>query len=247
MLIESAGHTTLTDSDMGRLAGQKVFFGHRSVGDDIVRGLRDCMASKPGLKLRIVESADPQQVSTPAFVESQMGSNGDPQSKLEAFKAIIDKGMGREGGIAMFKYCYLDVGPSTDVPKMFEDYRRGMEALKSKYPLLQIVHITIPLTTVEPVVKAWAARVLRRATARELNRKRCEYNRSLVQTFSARDVIFDLAEAESTHPDGRRSGFFADAQEIFTLAPEFTTDGGHLNEAGRRIAAQHLLLALAKL
>lgn len=247
MLIESAGHTTLTDSDMGRLAGQKVFFGHRSVGDDIVRGLRDCMASKPGLKLRIVESADPQQVSTPAFVESQMGSNGDPKSKLEAFKAIIDKGMGREGGIAMFKYCYLDVGPSTDVPKMFEDYRRGMEALKSKYPLLQIVHITIPLTTVEPVVKAWAARVLRRATARELNRKRCEYNRSLVQTFSARDVIFDLAEAESTHPDGRRSGFFADAQEIFTLAPEFTTDGGHLNEAGRRIAAQHLLLALAKL
>lgn len=246
-LVESAGRAALTGRDMGRLAGQKVFFGHRSVGDDIVRGLRDCMASEPELKLHIVQSADPQLEAGPVFVECQLGRNGDPQSKLEAFAAIINKGMGREGGIAMFKYCYLDVGPSTDIPKMFEDYRQGMEALKSKYPLLQIVHITIPLTTVEPAVKAWAARVVRQATARELNRKRCEYNRFLVQTFGARDAIFDLAEAESTHSDGRRSGFVADAREIFTLAPEFTTDGGHLNEAGRRIAAQHLLLTLAKL
>ena len=245
--VENAGLAALTASDISRLASQKVFFGHQSVGDDIVRGLRDLMASEPRLKLRIVESADPQLINSPAFVESHIGYNADPQSKAEAFRAIVDRGIGREGGIVMYKYCYVDVGPSADIPRMFQLYRRGINALKAKYPSLRFVHITIPLTTLEPSVKGWAKRILGRATARDLNRKRNEYNRLLVQAYSGTDPVFDLAKVESTRRDGLRSEFIESGQQTFTLAPEFTRDGGHLNEAGRRIAAEHLLLALAKL
>lgn len=245
--VESTGFSALTDSDLSHLASQKIFFGHQSVGDDIVRGLRDLMVSEPRLKLRIVKSVDPQLVSGPAFVESHIGRNCDPQSKAEAFRAIVDKGMGEEGGIAMYKCCYVDVGPATDIPRMFEVYRHGVETLKSKYPLLRVVHITIPLTTVEPVFKGWAKHVLGRMTAREMNCKRNEYNQLLRQAYNGVDPVFDLAEVESTHRDGLRSASMGSGQEVLGLAPEFTTDGGHLNEAGRQIAATHLLFALAKL
>ena len=245
--VESASLAALTASDLSHLATQRIFFGHQSVGDDIVCGLRDLMASDPRLKLRIVESAAPQLLTEPAFVESHIGRNGDPHSKAEAFRTIVDKGLGREGGIAMYKYCYADVGPSTDIARMFDIYRREMNALKSKYPLLRVVHITIPLTTAEPAAKGWVKSALGRATARDLNRKRNEYNRLLTQAYNNSDPVFDLAGVESTRCDGLRSELIGSGQRIFTLAPEFTTDGGHLNGAGRRIAAAHLLMALAKL
>lgn len=246
-LVENTSHATLTAGDLSHLANQKVYFGHQSVGDDIVCGLRDLMASESRLKLRIVQSADPQLVNGPAFVESHIGCNGDPQSKAEAFSAIVEKGLGRDGGIAMYKYCYVDVGPYTDIPRMFEMYRSSINTIKSKYPLLRFVHITIPLTTMEPTMKGWAKRLLGRATARELNRRRNEYNRLLVQAYREVDPIFDLAEVESTRQDGSRFEFSEHGQQTFALVPEFARDGGHLNETGRRIAAEYLLLALAKL
>ncbi len=242
----SANDNPLTAQDLAHLANLRIFFGHQSVGDDIVQGLKDVMASDPRLKLNIVNSADPQSVAGPAFIESHIGRNGDPPSKTQAFAAVVDRGMGREGGIAMFKYCYVDIDASTDIPRMFDNYRRGIDALKLKHPSLRIVHITVPLTTVEPGAKAWVKGILGRTTAREINRKRNEYNRLLVQTYGGTDPIFDLAEVESTHRDGSRSWFTFNNQKIFSLAPEFTVDGGHLNETGRRAAAQRLLRVLTE-
>lgn len=243
--IENRGR--LTVRDFSRLANHKVFFGHQSVGDDIVRGLRDLIAAEPRLKLRILQSAEPQLVYGPAFVESHIGCNADPQSKIEAFRAIVEKGIGRQAWIAICKFCYVDICPSTDVPRMFAMYRHGIDNLKAKYPLLRVVHVTIPLTSADPAVKGWAKMLLGRATARDLNRKRNEYNRLLVQAYGGTDPIFDLAEIESTGHDGTRAEFKEGGQQIFALAREFTRDGGHLNEAGRRIVAEQLLLALAKL
>ena len=244
--IETAGPTCLAAQDLAHLENQKVFFGHQSVGDDIVHGIRDLMASDPRLKLHIVESADPQQVPGPAFVETHIGRNGDPQSKAEAFRTIMDRGMGKEGGIALYKYCYVDVGPATDIQKMFDEYRHGVDSLKLKYPLLRIVHVTIPLTTVEPAIKVWVKSALGRVTARDINRKRDAYNQLLAQAYCG-EPIFDLAEIESTCRNGLRSESSVSRRQVPALNPKLTTDGGHLNESGRRTAARHLLLVLAKL
>jgi lysophospholipase L1-like esterase len=238
---------TLTEQQIASLATKKIFFGHQSVGNNIVQGMRDLMGADPHLKINIVKSADPQSIPPPAFVEFEIGRNGDPRSKTEAFTAILDKGMGSQGGIAMFKYCYVDINSSTNVQEMFEDYRAEIDTLKAEYPALKIVHITVPLTTVEPTTKAWIKSMLGRTTTQDVNVKRNEFNNLLRKTYSGIDPIFDLAQAESTQPDGIRSYFTRDSKMIYTLASEFTTDGGHLNEAGRQAAAAALLEVLAKL
>jgi len=240
-----ANRVLLSDQQIASIESKKVFFGHQSVGANIIQGLRDLMVRDPRLKLKIVTSADPESVPGPAVVESSIGQNGNPRSKDEAFAAILDKGLGRQGGIAMYKYCYVDIDASTNVQQMFENYREEIEALRVKYPLLKIVHITVPLTTVEPATRAWVKTLLGRATERDADAKRNEFNRRLRQTYAGRDPIFDLAEGESTSPDGSRSYFIRDNERVFTLASEYTTDGGHLNEAGRLAMAERLLFLLA--
>lgn len=203
------------------------------------------MAQDPRLKLSIIRSADPQSVRTPALVEFEIGQNGQPESKDRDFVFIVDKGMGAGGGIAMYKYCYVDVDASTDVERMFSHYQGTINAAKAKYPALKIVHITMPLTISESNAKAWAKRLLGRGTAQELNVKRNQFNQRLRSAYGGVDPIFDLAEVESTNSDGSRSYFTRSNEKFYTLSPELTEDGGHLNERGRRAAAQEMLRVLA--
>lgn len=236
----------LTDEQARHLTAQKIFFGHQSVGDNIVQGIRDLMTVDSRLQLKVISSADPARVDGPAFVESHVGANTNPKSKNEAFLTIVEKGLGPQNAVAMLKYCYVDIGPSTDVSGMFKNYSNLISQLKTKYPALKIVHITVPLTTTEPAGKAWLRRVLGKPTAREDNIKRNQFNRLLRETYQP-ETVFDLAEVESTHADGSRSYFMDGDVKIYSLAPEYTSDGGHLNEAGRRAAAQRLLMTLANL
>jgi hypothetical protein len=105
----------------------------------------------------------------------------------------------------------------------------------------------MPLTTVEPATKAWIKGMLGKVTVRDLAVKRNQFNTLLTQTYAGVDPIFDLAQVESTHGDGSRSYFMRDNEKIHTLASEFTIDGGHLNELGRRTAAERFLLFLGSL
>jgi hypothetical protein len=154
--------------------------------------------------------------------------------------------MGAQVAIAVCKLCYVDVTPATDVRQLFDLYRRHVDEVRRRHPGITIVHVTLPLTAAEPVLKAVAKRVLGRATGRDLNIKRNDYNRFLCDHYGSTDVIFDLAAAESTKPDGSRSCFTVGDETRYTLSPEFTSDGGHLNEPGRRMAAHEFLLALAR-
>jgi hypothetical protein len=236
----------LTDAQLQLLATRKIFFGHQSVGMNILQGVRDLMAQDPRLRLNIVRNADPGRVSGPALVESGIGKNFDPASKLDDFVAALDRGMGTRDAIAVCKLCYVDVTPATDVGQLFDLYRLHVDEVRARHPGITIVHVTLPLTADEPALKAFAKRALGRATGRDLNIKRNDYNRFLRDHYGSTDVIFDLAAAESTRPDGSRACFRAGNEMIYTLSPEFTSDGGHLNEAGRRIAAHEFLLALAR-
>jgi hypothetical protein len=49
---------------------------------------------------------------------------------------------------------------------------------------------------------------------------------------------------ESTFPDGTRETFSSDEKTYYALVPEYTYDDGHLNETGRKKAAEQLLLLL---
>ncbi len=142
-----------------------------------------------------------------ALVESPIGKNRHTKSKLNEFARIIDNGFGPQGGIAMMKFCCRDFDSTTDMKQMFVDYRDEMAALREEYPRLKIVYSTAPLTTMEPAPIAWVKTLLGRSTGRDLDAKRDEFNRLLRQTYEKTGSVFDLAQAESTRPDGSRSYF----------------------------------------
>lgn len=227
------------------LARRKIFFGHQSVGRDMVAGMRDVLGRNPQIGLRIVQSDDPASVAGPAFIEAALGRNGDPHSKGDAFASALDAGFGDAGGIAMYKYCYVDVLPMTDIEAMFEDYVERIDSLKVQYPALTIVHITIPLKRLREGKREWVNRMLGRSADMELHAKRSRYNELLLAKYGNRDPVFDLAALESTRADGARSAVRYRGRTVYTLADEWTDDGAHLNRAGQRRVAEQLLVFLA--
>ena len=73
------------------------------------------------------------------------------------------------------------------------------------------------------------------------------YNEMIIEKYSGIDPIFDIAAIESTYPDGRRSSFTRKGKVYYTLIPDYTNDGGHLNDLGKSIVAEKLLLFLINL
>jgi hypothetical protein len=240
-------NSMLTEQQIASLNSKKIFFGHKSVGNNILDGIRDLAASDPRLKLNIVRSAEPQSISGPALAEFEIGENGNPKSKIDEFETILDKGYGAQGGIALFKFCYVDIDSSTDIPRLFAQYRDSVATLKSKYPAWKPVHVTVPLTRVEPSAKAWVKQLLGRTTAQEINIKRNQFNTLIREAYGRADPIFDLAEIESTHADGSRSFFTRGGERVYSLATEYAADSGHLNREGSRVVAQKFLAVIAEL
>ncbi len=237
----------ITKAEWDRLASRKIVFGHQSVGANILEGIRALLAEHPEIRLNIVDGRADAPDLEPGLAHFLIGRNGDPRSKHEAFRAFFESHPGARDGVGLYKLCYLDIDAATDPARLFEEYKANIGILRSKYPALQIVHVTSPLTTVEGPFKLIIKRLLGRVTDRDLNAKRNEYNRLLIQEYSGHDPIFDLARIESTSKNGSRSFFTETNRPIYTLASELTSDGGHLNEVGRLVAAEQFLVLLAKL
>ena len=67
------------------------------------------------------------------------------------------------------------------------------------------------------------------------NATRARFNELLVETYSGVDPIFDIARIESSRPDGTRFHEMRGDTKVYATLPEYTDDGGHLNERGRSL------------
>lgn len=239
-----ASQTEQARLHLATIATSRIYFGHQSVGANVLDGVRELSSAQPASPLAIVRTRDVDSVAGPALVEFTIGENGDPSSKARDFASVLDQKRGPTPGIAMFKYCYLDITPDTDVGRLFAAHRDSVRALQARHPELTFVHVTAPLTTLEPAPKLLVKRLLGKPTSRDVNRKRNEFNALLRREFQG-EPIFDLARIESSRADGSRTLFVAGGDTVYTLAPELTDDGGHLNAAGRRAAAMELLSVLS--
>jgi len=239
---------TVPDGLWQALAGKTIFFGHQSVGYNILDGVRTLMAQDPRIDLTIVENADPAALDRPVFAHARVGRNSDPASKCRAFAEAVESGIGGRADIAFFKFCYVDIKPGTDIQEMFVTYRDTMRRLQAAHPGTLFVHSTVPLTTLETGPKAWIKALLGRPVRGvQDNILRCRFNDLLREAYEGREPLFDLARAESTAPDGRRATFRRDGATYFQLVPAYTSDGGHLNALGQERVASELLLFLAGL
>ena len=79
------------------------------------------------------------------------------------------------------------------------------------------------------------------------NIKRNEFNDLVRKEYTGKEPVFDLAMVESTYSNGSRNRFKADGNAYSALVPEYSHDGRHLNETGRKKVAEQLLIFLANL
>jgi len=241
----------IPDSAWKKLSEKKIYFGHQSVGNNIINGIKDLMKENSQINLNIVETADPADFKTGIFAHSSVGKNDNPQSKIDAFASFVEKGIGDTANIAFFKFCFVDVDTGTDIQKLFTEYKSTMLLLKKQYPKTTFIHFTVPLLKKSKgSLKSLIKKIVGKNGGffdNQHNIKRNEFNDLLRNEFEGKEPIFDLAKMESTHPDGGMETFTKDGENYYSLVPDYTDDGGHLNKKGRKIVAEQLLILLANL
>ena len=231
-----------------KLAEKRIYFGHQSVGYNILDGMRDIMKENPQIRLKIVETSNPEDFKAPIFAHSRVGKNEDPKSKCDSFADFIEKGLGNKTDFAFFKFCFVDITAGTNVEKVFNDYKSTMSGLKRKYPQVVFIHFTSPLMTVQTGIKALIKNIIGRSIdGYDENINRNQFNEMIKKEYEGKDAIFDLAQIESTFPDGTRATFKINGKAYLKLVSDYTNDGGHLNDKGRKKVAEQLLILLANL
>lgn len=226
------------------LAGRGVFFGHQSVGMNLIDGLRE-LSAEQGVPLNVVEANGPLDAPAGTFAHSYVPENGDPMRKLRSFAQALDSAK-TEPAVAMMKFCFVDFHPDTDARALFAAYQETLAGLKARHPGIAFVHVTAPLTTVQGGLKGRLKRLLGKAPygLRE-NARREEYNALLRAAYRGREPFFDLAETESTRADGTRETAEWHGVAVPALVPAYTRDEAHLAGEGQKRAARAFLDVLA--
>lgn len=234
--------------DWQKLSQKKIYFGHQSVGNNIIDGINKIMQSNKTIKLNIVKTTDPAAFDKPIFAHSDVGKNDDPESKIKAFQEYIRKGIGNKADFAFFKFCFWDIRNKTDVKAVFQSYKEALSQLKTKFPSTRFIHMTVPLMSYQNGIKSRIKRVLNMSIESDIdNIKRNELNELILNEYNGKEPVFDIAMAESTLPDGTRTSFSKDGKTYYTLADDYTNDGGHLNEKGQKVVVEQFLVFLAQL
>ena len=227
--------------DVSSILKYKIFFGHQSVGFNIVDGINDISDS-----FYIVESITVPERSN-FFMHSLIGTNGNPMGKVEAFSEIIEMNDG-DFDVAFMKFCYADISADSDVEAIFNFYRTKINELEVLYPEITFIHCTVPLTTIQKGPKAFIKRILGQPLwGQRENIQRQKYNELLRNEYKDDEVVFDIARIESTDPSGEFIKHTDGDYTYYSIFPGYTYDSGHLNKEGRVLVAGELLKILSKL
>jgi hypothetical protein len=227
--------------ELSEAARRRVFFGHMSVGANILDGMETLYRTFSSEELQVVEftrSSPPPDVAGGVILHTAIGENGDPVGKLRNFDEVLRSGLADQVDVAILKFCYVDVTRGTDVEALFAQYRTTLDGLQRDYPKVRFLHATVPLTVAPSGLKEKALAFL----GQDDNLVRERYN-ALLRAAYPPDRVFDIAAVEATPPDGAApTGAGTPA-----LYRGYTTDGGHLNEpASALVAAAMVSLLSAK-
>jgi hypothetical protein len=215
------------------------------VGADIVAGMKNLVSQAKEVDFFAQEIGKGDLPRRGFFAHGRVGKNESPKSKCEAFEAILREGLGKQIDIAFFKFCYLDIRARDNEKEILKLYKSTLDAMRLEYPGVRLIPVTAPLTISERGWKYYMKRMLGRETERANNIRRNRYNELLRETFKG-EAIFDLAALESKRPDGSDETFGSDQGKYFSLVPEYSSDGSHLNQYGSQRIAKELILLLGR-
>jgi len=216
---EAPAGADLDAAGLEELGAVNVFFAHRSVGADIIEMGFPAVYQDLGVV-----------PPTTTFRDHWLDQTEDPASKLADFDhQIRDEGLGEWADVAVMKLGYVDILADTDVEDVFDRYRSMMDALEADYPAVVFLHVTVSVT-------AWVP---------ENNAAIERFNVLMRDRYAPTGRLFDLAASVSTCEDGEPDqGKTAEGAPYHRICPEYTRDGGHLNELGAKVAAEDMLRAL---
>lgn len=235
-----------TESQLEQSANLRVFFGHQSVGANLLDAVPAVYAST-GLSAPEIFVSEKPQVSSGGYLQHTfIGRNGDPLGKIAEFDRIMRGGVANEVDAAALKLCYADFHSGDDTKTVFDAYRSTLAALQRDYPDVTFVYMTTPLTT-EQGIKSWVkGRLgLNAPHGPEHNVAREDFNAMIRAEFADTGRLFDVAAIQSTAPDGSRQVRNYSGTDYYAMEEELSKDAGHLNSAGSAIAASAFLHTLA--
>jgi len=231
----------LNSENFNSLRGKSVYFGHRSVGSNIIGGMEAIISRNKDLSF--VKIITPEEYllkgnrgddSTFYFVHSGIGKNGFPDSKIADFTGKLDTL--KHIDAAFLKFCYVDINRNTDVNLLHSTYTKNIQSLEEKYDSTRFIYFTSPLTT----KRSFHIRFIKAVIGKpDDNNNRNKFNKLLRENGNIR--IFDIAHHES-HLDGE----LKELNREFLLE-QYSSDGRHLNEAGSEKMAIKLLIYLNNL
>jgi hypothetical protein len=227
-------------ADLETVAKLSLFFGHQSVGGNLLDGVKR-LAVEQGVALDVAERAPGPAGLSHAYI----GANGDPAGKIRAFSEAVNAGPSTD--VALMKLCYVDFQAGTEPAALFRQYQAAVAELKQRRPGTTFVHVTAPLTTIQGGWKPLVKRLLGRETSYAENARRAAYNDLLRAAYAGKEPVFDLAQLESTRPDGNAETVEWKGKAVPVLVSAYTDDGGHLNAAGQERMARAFVSFLAAL
>ena len=223
--------------DTAKIEKMEIFFGHQSVGQNIIEGIGQIDGNIP------VYSHPPTD-STAGIYHVYIGENGNPKRKIDEFVKMAESIPDTVKATTFMKFCFLDIDETTDINSLFDYYKAEMETLGESKGNLNIIHFTVPLMAKQTGLKAAAKKILgKNVTGTNDNLNRFEFNELIRKSFGKR--VFDLAKYESTLPDGSRLTAVNTGVPYEILYPEYSDDGSHLNKSGSRYIAEELFVFLA--
>lgn len=220
---------TLPLEVMNAVGEQRWLFNHASVGGNMVSGLNDLHAADAERYQLVTVSvsylsaeqraADPPTPTIEGTVYDCQRGNPGWSAKYTIFdNSVRVSGWSFEAtDVAMDKLCYIDQNADA------QTYITMMTALEDDFPDTTFVYTTMPLTTSED-----AANILRN-TYNDAVRGHCSGDGCLV---------YDIADMEAHDPTGAEHTFDSGGGTYQKLYAGYTSDGGHLNVAGRQRIAK---------
>ena len=212
------------DGDLRVVASARVVFGHQSVGWNIIDAMRATYQDR-NVGLLVVDGSENLPAAGGGFAQVEIGVNGDPASKFDAFAAAVSDGVAVE--VAAMKLCFVDITSGTDVPAVFRQYTSMVNALQASHPQTALMHFTVPLTVDDPAS----------------NLKRQRYNSLMRRRYGS--ALVDLARIESTRPNGSRVAGRWRGHRYYALFRGYAADEGHLNGRGANRVAAAFVVTLA--
>jgi len=237
----------VSSEEWKNLVSKKIYFGHQSVGENIIDGIVDVMKENKNIQLNIKESKNGEELDSVNILHSSIGKNGDPIGKIEDFKKQISSGIGSKADIAFAKFCFWDIQKTSDLDAIFSEYKTTVDELKKEYPDTTFMHLTVPLMSHSNGVMARIKRLFREDNGDLANIKRNELNNMILNEYQGKEPVFDIAKYESTLPGGERTYFVKDGEQYYYLPDAYTEDGGHLNEKARKFIAEQMLIKLSEI